>query len=89
MSGFDYSAVLSAAATPTPNAAAPRTPPANVQYQFGGGKPDPVTFPYDGLAAATAKVMAEDGAEALTYGDAQGFRPLRDLIAKKYALYEN
>jgi 2-aminoadipate transaminase len=88
MSGFDYRAVLSAAATPSPGAAPPRMPPATIQYQFAGGKPDPLSFPYDGLAAATARVMAEDGAEALTYGDAQGFRPLRELIAKKYRHFE-
>lgn len=88
MSGFDYRAVLSAAATPSPGAAPPRMPPANIQYQFAGGKPDPLSFPYDGLAAATARVMAEDGAEALTYGDAQGYRPLRELIAKKYQHFE-
>ncbi|MCC6630343.1 MAG: PLP-dependent aminotransferase family protein [Chloroflexi bacterium] len=89
MSEFNYGAVLSAASAPTPNVAPVKAPPANGRFQFAGGKPDPVSFPYDGLAAATAQVMAEDGAEALTYGDAQGFRPLRELIARKYAHYEN
>jgi 2-aminoadipate transaminase len=63
-------------------------PPVSGPYQFAGGRPDPASFPYDGLAAATATVMAQDGAEALTYGEAQGFRPLRELIARKYLLFE-
>jgi 2-aminoadipate transaminase len=88
MSSFAYAPVLSAASTPPATAGAVKAPPANGRYRFAGGNPDPVSFPYDGLAAATAKVMAEDGAEALIYGEAQGFRPLRELIAKKYALYE-
>jgi 2-aminoadipate transaminase len=87
---FDYTAVLSsAAAPPSPATGPPLTPPATGPYQFGGGRPDPLTFPYDDLAAAAARVLAEDGADALTYGDAQGYPPLRDLIARKYAHYEN
>ncbi len=64
---FDYTAVLSsAAAPPVPPAGPSLTPPATGPYQFGGGRPDPLTFPYDDLAAAAARVLAEDGADALT-----------------------
>ena len=88
MSSLNYGAVLSAASSPPVVASPGQGAPAIARYRFGGGNPDPATFPYDGLAAATAKVMAEQGAEALIYGEAQGYAPLRDLIAKKYALYE-
>jgi len=29
-------------------------------YEFGGGYPDPASFPYDGLVEATAKMMKAD-----------------------------
>ena len=88
MSQLNYADMLSLAAIP-PSSPPARMPPAGSTYQFGGGKPDPVSFPYDALAAASKRVLADDGAEALTYGDAQGYAPLRQLIAKKYAHYEN
>lgn len=89
MPSFDYTTVLAPSAAPPPPVTGPSLmPPVNAAYQFGGGKPDPLTFPYDDLAAAAARVLAEDGAEALTYGDAQGYRPLRELVARKYAHYE-
>jgi 2-aminoadipate transaminase len=64
-------------------------PVAKPIYEFGGGLPDPASFPYDGMVEATRKMMAAEGAEALTYGDPQGYRGLRELICHKYKLYEN
>jgi 2-aminoadipate transaminase len=58
-------------------------------YEFGGGFPDPASFPYDDLVEATASMMKVEGAEALTYGDPQGYRGLRELICHKYKLFEN
>jgi 2-aminoadipate transaminase len=63
-------------------------PATAVRYEFGGGYPDPASFPYDGIAEATARVMREDGAAALTYGEYQGYRGLRELVCHKYELYE-
>lgn len=57
-------------------------------YEFGGGRPDPASFPYDGLVDATARMMKEEGAEALTYGDPQGYPALRELVVHKYDLFE-
>ena len=57
-------------------------------YEFGGGRPDPGSFPYDGLVEATARMMKQEGAEALTYGDALGYAGLRDLVCHKYDLFE-
>jgi len=31
-------------------------------FEFGGGYPDPVSFPYEGMIEATAKMMAAEGA---------------------------
>lgn len=59
-----------------------------IAYAFAGGQPDPGSFPYDELAAATARMLREDGAAALTYGDPQGYPGLRELVAHKYARYE-
>src|SRR5258705_13627357 len=64
-------------------------PVAKPLYEFGGGFPDPASFPYDGMVEATAKMMKAEGADALTYGDPQGYRGLRELICHKYKLYEN
>src|SRR5262249_58948825 len=58
-------------------------------YEFGGGLPDPASFPYDGMVEATRNMMDAEGAEALTYGDPQGYRGLRELICHKYKFYEN
>src|SRR4030095_11804431 len=58
-------------------------------YEFGGGYPDPASVPYDGMVEATAKMMKAEGADALTYGDPQGYPGLRELICHKYKLYEN
>src|SRR5213083_18024 len=32
-------------------------------FEFGGGYPDPVSFPYEGMIEATAKMMAAEGAD--------------------------
>jgi len=57
-------------------------------FEFGGGYPDPVSFPYEGMIEATAKMMAAEGAQAMTYGDPQGYIGLRELICHKYQLFE-
>ncbi len=57
-------------------------------YEFGGGRPDPGSFPYDDLVAATSAMMKAEGADALTYGDPLGYAGLRDLVAHKYRLFE-
>src|SRR5256885_12316615 len=36
----------------------------------------------------TRQMMAADGAAAMTYGDAQGYRGLRELICHNYELFE-
>jgi len=68
--------------------AAPTRPVLNALYEFGGGFPDPASFPYEGVVEATARMIKVEGAEALTYGDHQGYRGLRELVCHKYELFE-
>src|SRR5215467_2692380 len=63
-------------------------PSMSALYEFGGGYPDPESFPYEGMIEATKQMMAVEGAAAMTYGDAQGYRALRELICHKYELFE-
>src|SRR2546428_311239 len=63
-------------------------PVASPLYEFGGGYPDPASFPYDNMVEATARMMKAEGAQALTYGDPQGYRGLRELVCHKYRVFE-
>jgi 2-aminoadipate transaminase len=67
--------------------ATPR-PSMHALYEFGGGYPDPASFPYVGMVEATASMMQAEGAAAMTYGEPQGYRPLRELICTKYERFE-
>ena len=63
-------------------------PSMSVLYEFGGGYPDPASFPYEGMIEATADMLKAEGAAAMTYGEPQGYRGLRELICHKYELFE-
>jgi len=52
---------------------------------FAGGLPNPRFFPVRELEEATRKVLAADGAPALQYATTEGFPPLREMIAQRYA----
>jgi 2-aminoadipate transaminase len=67
----------------------PARPVAEALFEFGGGHPDPSSFPYEAMVEATADVMKAEGAAALTYGEPQGYKGLRELVAHKYRLFEN
>jgi 2-aminoadipate transaminase len=58
-------------------------------YEFGGGYPDPASFPYDGMVEATARMMKAEGAAAMTYGEPQGYLGLRGLVCHKYEVFES
>lgn len=51
---------------------------------FAGGLPNPKFFPVKDIADATAKVLAEDGGNALQYSTTEGYLPLREYIAERY-----
>jgi 2-aminoadipate transaminase len=63
-------------------------PSMSALYEFGGGYPDPASFPYEGMVEATSRMMKEEGAAAMTYGEPQGYRGLRELICRKYERFE-
>lgn len=52
---------------------------------FAGGLPHPESFPVEEIEAATTKVLKEEGDKVLQYSTTEGYRPLRDYIAKRYA----
>jgi 2-aminoadipate transaminase len=52
---------------------------------FAGGLPNPRFFPVRELAEVTRKVLASDGASALQYATTEGYLPLREKIAERYA----
>ena len=71
---------------------APGLPPAAAKwnglakYSFVGGNNDPDQVPVDALIKAMSDVLAREGKDLATYGLAsgpQGYRPLREFLAKK------
>jgi 2-aminoadipate transaminase len=61
---------------------------ADALYEFGGGLPDPASFPYEGMLDATARMLKAEGAQAMTYGTPQGYAGLRELVCEKYEHFE-
>ena len=52
---------------------------------FAGGLPSPELFPVDEVAEAARAVLADHGRAALQYSTTEGFLPLREWIARRYA----
>jgi 2-aminoadipate transaminase len=52
---------------------------------FAGGLPNPRYFPVSEVAAAAQKVLGEAGEAALQYSTTEGYLPLREMIAQRYA----
>jgi len=52
---------------------------------FAGGLPSPDLFPVKELQKASAKVLEDEGKEALQYTVTEGFDPLRQIISERYA----
>src|SRR5579884_1132771 len=57
-------------------------------YMFGGGFPDPASFPFGGLIDATREMLAAEGKEAMTYGAPLGYQGLRELVVRKTKHFE-
>lgn len=53
---------------------------------FGGGLPNPISFPVKEMESAVAKVLERSGVQALQYSTTAGYGPLRAFIAARYAL---
>src|SRR5512139_2333726 len=54
---------------------------------FGGGLPAPEVFPLKEFQEACNTVLQHDGALALQYGATDGYRPLREMIARHTGRY--
>lgn len=54
---------------------------------FAGGLPAPDVFPVKEFQEACQKVLAEHGPQALQYSATEGYRPLREMIARHTARY--
>lgn len=52
---------------------------------FGGGLPNPISFPVKEMEVAVQKVLEKNGAAALQYSTTEGYAPLRQFIADRYA----
>lgn len=52
---------------------------------FAGGLPNPISFPTSQMAEATQKVLDQHGTIAMQYSIPEGYLPLRQFIAKRYA----
>src|SRR5881396_4420491 len=77
MTTSDFESLLSTRA----RYAVPLTTPRasmNPLYEFGGGYPDPVSFPYEGMIEATAKMMAAAGLPRAARADLPQVPALRD-----------
>jgi len=54
---------------------------------FAGGLPAPDVFPVKEFREACSVVLEQHGAQALQYGATEGYRPLREMIARHTARY--
>jgi 2-aminoadipate transaminase len=48
---------------------------------FASGLPDPAGFPVKALTEAAEQILTEDWRAGLQYGEAEGYRPLREWVA--------
>jgi len=54
---------------------------------FGGGLPADDVFPLERVEEACRKVLKENAALALQYGETEGYKPLREMIARHISRY--
>ncbi len=50
---------------------------------LAGGLPAAEIFPLEQILAATQRILAQQGQQALQYGATEGYTPLRDLLAQR------
>ena len=51
---------------------------------FAGGLPNPVSFPKEDLKQSMERVIDQYGDEVFQYSSTEGYRPLREWVAKRY-----
>ncbi len=52
---------------------------------FGGGLPNPQSFPVEAISKAVNQLLTESGSDALQYSTTEGYEPLREYIAQRYS----
>ncbi len=52
---------------------------------FAGGLPNPLSFPVEGIKRATCEVLDSEGDQVLQYSTTEGYGPLREFVAQRYA----
>lgn len=52
---------------------------------FAGGLPNPLSFPVEAIREATDRILRDDGKSSLQYSTTEGYAPLREWIASRYA----
>lgn len=52
---------------------------------FGGGLPNPQSFPVQAISQAVQEVLMENGSDVLQYSTTEGYTPLREYIAQRYS----
>jgi 2-aminoadipate transaminase len=52
---------------------------------FAGGLPNPSSFPVEAIKQSTMKILDADGKSVLQYAPSEGYLPLRQWIADRYA----
>ncbi|MSP21447.1 MAG: PLP-dependent aminotransferase family protein [Dehalococcoidia bacterium] len=77
--GFDIDALLA----PAVGALDPPTSLSPLPYDLNAGVPDRPSLPWRELAEATRRALEANAGDALTYGGAAGYEPLRAWIAAR------
>lgn len=52
---------------------------------FAGGLPNPLSFPVEAIREASDRILRDDGKSSLQYSTTEGYAPLREWIASRYA----
>ncbi len=55
-----------------------------LEYSFTGGRPDPASFPIEGLVEAAAEVLPKMGQELTLYPGDLGYLPLREVASQRF-----
>ena len=53
-------------------------------FGFTGGRPDPYTFPTEGLIAASEKALRKLGGDLVNYPGESGYQGLRELASMRF-----
>ncbi|MCS7001819.1 MAG: PLP-dependent aminotransferase family protein [Dehalococcoidia bacterium] len=79
---LDVAQIFAARVTATPRYQTLSIPPSPGTVVFGGGIPDPLTFPVDAFTETFREILQADNFAAFNYGGVMGFDRLRDAIAQ-------